>query len=133
MIANHPNLQKGQLTYYEFCSHYHRYAGECEIGAMTESAKSFGLHTVPAHEMTGHTGEHSTQLLGRAILNGIDNLLNQNPMSSFGDRLSEQDVDHLIAYMSLWWTDGERGKHRSQSVVLSTVSNPNEYMAEARS
>jgi len=63
---------------------------------------------VPAQDATGHTWQHPSQLLRQVILNGLQNPLQHYPMPGFAGAVTEEEVDHMIAYMSLWWTDEQR-------------------------
>ena len=107
-IAADPNLQAGQAVYNLRCAHCHGYAGEGQLVSTVPNTEQLGLHTVPPHDATGHTWQHPSQLIARAIVNGIQNPLQHYPMPPFEGVVTEAEIEQLIAYMSLWWTDEQR-------------------------
>lgn len=108
IIAADPNLVVGQRTYNMYCAHCHGYAGEGQLTATVPNTQQLGLHTVPPHDATGHTWQHPSQLIRQVILNGIQNPLNHYQMGAFEGTVTDEQIDPLIAYMSLWWTDEQR-------------------------
>ncbi len=108
IIAADPNLQMGEAAYNLRCAHCHGYAGEGQLASTVPNTQQLGLHTVPPHDATGHTWQHPSHLIRQVILNGIQNPLDHYPMPPFEGLVSDEDVDQLIAYMSLWWTDEQR-------------------------
>lgn len=94
----------GEINYNTYCAHCHGYDGEGQKAETVENTLSLGMKTVPAHDATGHTWEHPDELLIQVILEGIDNPLNQYPMSGWGYVLDEQDALDMIDYMRQWWT-----------------------------
>lgn len=108
VIAANPNLQAGQTIYNLRCAHCHGYAGEGQLLSTVPNTEQLGLHTVPPHDATGHTWQHPSQLIEQVILHGIQNPLDHYPMPPFDAVVTEAEIDQLIAYMSLWWTDEQR-------------------------
>jgi mono/diheme cytochrome c family protein len=108
IIAADPNLAAGERTYNLYCAHCHGYSGEGQLESTVPNTRQLGLHTVPPHDATGHTWEHPSQLLRQVILNGIPNPLNHYQMGAFEGYVTNEQVEQLIAYMSLWWTDEQR-------------------------
>lgn len=108
IIAAEPNLQAGERVYNLRCAHCHGYAGEGQLASTVPNTEQLGLHTVPPHDATGHTWQHPSQLIRQVILNGIENPVNHYQMSAFEGAVTEEEIDRLIAYMSLWWTDEQR-------------------------
>ncbi|MEO0560472.1 MAG: cytochrome c [Chloroflexota bacterium] len=94
----------GEINYNSYCAHCHGYNGEGQHPNTVDNTLSLGMETVPAHDATGHTWEHPDELLVQVILEGIDNPLNQYPMSGWGYVLDEQDALDIIDYMRQWWT-----------------------------
>jgi len=94
----------GETNYNTYCAHCHGYEGEGQLATTVENTLSLGMTTVPPHDATGHTWEHPDELLVQVILEGIDNPLNQYPMSGWGYVLDEQDALDIIDYMRQWWT-----------------------------
>lgn len=108
IIAANPNLQAGQTIYNLRCAHCHGYAGEGQLLSTVPNTQQLGLHTVPPHDATGHSWQHPSQLIEQVILNGIENPLEHYPMPSFAGVVTQEEIDQLIAYMRLWWTDEQR-------------------------
>lgn len=108
IIAANPNLQAGQTTYNLRCAHCHGYAGEGQLLSTVPNTQQLGLHTVPPHDATGHSWQHPSQLIEQVILNGIENPLEHYPMPSFAGVVTQEEIDQLIDYMRLWWTDDQR-------------------------
>lgn len=108
MIAADPNLQAGESVYNLRCAHCHGYAGEGQLASTVPNTEQLGLHTVPPHDATGHTWQHPSQLIRQVILNGIENPVNHYQMSAFEGTVTEEEIEQIIAYMSLWWTDEQR-------------------------
>lgn len=108
IIAADQNLVTGQTVYNLRCAHCHGYAGEGQLLSTVPNTEQLGLHTVPPHDATGHTWQHPSQLIELVVLNGIQNPLEHYPMPPFEGVVTETEIDQLIAYMSLWWTDDQR-------------------------
>lgn len=108
LIASNPDLQTGQAVYELRCAHCHGYSGEGQLAATVANTEQLGMHTVPPHNASGHTWKHSDQLLRQVILNGIENPLDHFAMPPFEGAVSETEIDQLIAYIRLWWTDDQR-------------------------
>lgn len=107
-IAADPNLRAGQTVYNLRCAHCHGNAGAGQIVATIPNTEQLGLHIVPPQDATGHTWRHPSQLLRQVILNGIQNPLDHYPMPPFEGVVTDEEIDQLIAYISLWWTDEQR-------------------------
>jgi len=61
------------------------------------------MRLAPALNGTGHAWHHSPSLMYRYIQHGsIDE---SSPMPSFGDRLGENDIRTIIAYVQSLWPD----------------------------
>ncbi|MDZ4770551.1 MAG: cytochrome c [Chloroflexota bacterium] len=108
MIAADSNLQAAERIYNLRCAHCHGYAGEGQLLSTVPNTQQLGLHTVPPHDATGHTWQHPSQLIRQVLLNGIQNPLNHYPMPPFEGVVTDEEIDQLIAYMALWWTDEQR-------------------------
>lgn len=94
----------GQQNYNAYCAHCHGRNGEGQLESTVANTLQLGMKTVPAHDATGHTWQHPDALLVQVILDGIDNPLNQYPMTGWGHVLDEQDALDIIDYMRQWWT-----------------------------
>ncbi len=61
----------------------------------------------PPHNAEGHTWHHSDCLIIETVLQGTDRP-GYPEMPAFGDRLTEQDVRAILAYIRTWWTEEQR-------------------------
>jgi mono/diheme cytochrome c family protein len=108
LIAADPNLQAGEAAYILRCAHCHGYTGEGQLASSVPNTQQLGMHTVPPHDATGHTWQHPSQLIRQVILNGIQNPLDHFPMPPFEGVVTDAEIEQLIEYLSLWWTDEQR-------------------------
>ncbi len=66
----------------------------------------------PPHNANGHTWDHADQQLTGMILNGITFSLEKQKMPAFKDKLTEEDVKAILAYIKTWWTEEQRSWQR---------------------
>ena len=102
------SLAEGQRQYNIYCAHCHGYLGEGQNPSSRIQTEALGYQTVPPHDETGSTWRHPDQLLHDAIKYGIESPLNLYPMSEYGSRLSDDQIQWVIDYMKGWWTDEQR-------------------------
>jgi mono/diheme cytochrome c family protein len=62
----------------------------------------------PPHNANGHTWHHADQQLIAMTLNGISFSVEEQKMPAFKDKLSEDDVRAILAYIKTWWTEDQR-------------------------
>ena len=62
----------------------------------------------PPHNANGHTWDHADQQIIDMALNGISFSLEAQRMPAFKDKLSEEDVRAVLAYIKTWWTEEQR-------------------------
>ena len=63
-----------------------------------------GVAAAPPHDETGHTWHHPDAQLIDWVLNGKF----PGQMPAFGDRLSREQVEAILAYIKTWWTEEQR-------------------------
>ncbi len=66
----------------------------------------------PPHNANGHTWHHADQQLTDMTLNGISFSLEEQKMPAFRDKLTEDDVKAILAYIKTWWTEEQRKSQR---------------------
>ena len=66
----------------------------------------------PRHNANGHTWHHADQQLIDMTLNGITFSLEDQKMPAFKDKLSQEDVRAILAYIKTWWTEEQRDEQR---------------------
>lgn len=108
LVANNPDLLAGRTAYELRCAHCHGWQGEGQLADTVALSLDLGMHLVPAHDATGHTWRHPDQLLRQVILSGVPNPLMQYPMPAYAGVMTDAEIDQVIAYMRLWWTDVQR-------------------------
>ena len=111
-IAANPMLGIGKEAYNLRCGHCHGFNGEGQLIQTVENTLSLGMSLVPAHDSTGHTWQHPDQLLLRVIKEGISNPLDQFPMEPYAEVMTDDQINAVISYIKLWWTDEQRQHQR---------------------
>ena len=80
------------------------YAAQCQsCHGNREGVGATGI--APLHNETGHTWHHPDTQLREWIMNGK---LGFGQMPAFQDRLSESEVDVILAFIKTLWTDEQR-------------------------
>lgn len=65
----------------------------------------------PRHNAQGHTWHHGDCLLAEIIREGPaprPGATDFPTMPAFGDELSEEDIDAILAFLRTWWTEEQR-------------------------
>ncbi|MFN8530471.1 MAG: cytochrome c [Anaerolineae bacterium] len=107
-----PELAEGETQYNLLCAHCHGYNLEGQLAVTVPQTLNLGMHTVPPHDSTGHTWQHPDQLLIRVIREGIQNPLDQYVMPGFTDGVSDAQVNAILRYIKLSWTEAQREHNR---------------------
>lgn len=87
------SLERGAELYVATCQRCHG-----------DQAGAGGIAEAPPHHAGGHTWHHPDAQL-------IDWILKGKPftaMPGFGDELSRQDAEAILAYIKTWWTAQQR-------------------------
>ncbi len=105
---NSDTLARGAQVYAANCASCHGARGEGGNPAAPLERDTNGLRPAPPHDSTGHTWHHPDALLKEIITNGSSYPDFQSPMPAWGDKLSEAEIDAVIAYIKTWWTDEQR-------------------------
>ena len=90
-------IERGEALYQESCS-------KCHGGATGGSLKDFP----PPHNSNGHTWHHPDQQLIEMVLNGITFSVEDQKMPAFREKLTEDDIRAVLAYIKTWWTEEQR-------------------------
>lgn len=83
---------------------YAQNCATCHGGATGGTLKAIP----PPHNANGHTWHHPDQQLKEMVLDGITFSLEEQKMPAFKDRLSEADVEAILAYIRTWWTSEQK-------------------------
>lgn len=70
-----------------------------------------GTYPAPPHDSSGHTWHHSDRVLIDIIRDGSD--LPQSRMPAFGERLTDEDIGAILAFIKSSWGPQEE-KYQSQ-------------------
>ena len=100
-------VEAGRQVYAENCAACHGADGE---GANPDNPREpgpNGLYGAPPHNDTGHTWHHSDPLLTAVIRNG-STTPGFETMPAFGDKLSDDEIAAVIAFIKTLWTDEQR-------------------------
>ncbi len=93
----HPLIERGAVLYQANCQ-------SCHGGATGGK----GTDIPPPHNANGHTWHHPDQQLTEIILDGFSFSVGPQKMPAFKDKLSEEDVKAVLAYIKTWWTPEQR-------------------------
>ncbi len=80
-----------------------------------------GRYPAPPHDASGHTWHHSDADLIAYITLGGEAALAQmgvrfdSAMPAFGDALSQQDIEDILAYIKSRWSESERAVQSERS------------------
>jgi len=62
----------------------------------------------PRHNAEGHTWHHADCELKRIVLEGMPQREGYPEMPAFGERLSEEEIEAILAYIKTWWEPDQR-------------------------
>lgn len=91
--ADRPAIERGAALYQAHCQACH---GDRDGRG--------GRPGVPPHSSSGHTWHHPDAQLEDWILEGRS----RGAMPAFGDRLTETEVEAILAFIKTWWTAEQR-------------------------
>ena len=76
-----------------------------------------GRLPAPPHNASGHTWHHSDDVLFRVVKEGLGAIAPgyESDMPTFGDVLSDAEIEAILTYIKSSWPEREREYQRSQS------------------
>lgn len=86
------------------------YAATCQT-CHADEVGAGGIPEAPPHNADGHTWHHPDAQLVDWILNGKP----FTAMPGFGEELSREDAEAVLAYIKTWWTDDQRAEQADVS------------------
>ncbi|MCI0709778.1 MAG: cytochrome c [Chloroflexi bacterium] len=98
-------LAQGETVYVEHCAKCHGISGEGQNPDNPLAKDETGRYPAPPHNETGHTWHHDDDLLVRIIKEGGMGDENFYEMPAFGDQLTEEEINAVLAYIKSLWTD----------------------------
>ncbi len=99
-------LARGSAVYARECASCHGAYGEGQPNWAVPLAD--GSLPAPPHDNTGHTWHHSDAELTRIIAEGGLWYSATSKMPAFGDKLSGDEVQAVLAHIKTWWGPRER-------------------------
>jgi len=90
-------LERGEVLYDMHCAQCH---GGATGGDITDIP--------PRHNAEGHTWHHADCELERIVLEGMPQREGFPEMPAFGDQLSEEEVEAILAHIKTWWEPDQR-------------------------
>jgi mono/diheme cytochrome c family protein len=98
----------GREAYVANCAACHGANGEGEApDAKTRNAQ--GYYPAPPHDGTGHTWHHPDSQLRQIVRDGVPEIPDFfAAMPAFGDKLSEEEREAVLAYLKTLWTEEQR-------------------------
>lgn len=121
LLAADPRLQAGQAQYNLRCGHCHGFNGEGELEQSAIDTLALGMKIVPPHDATGHTWMHPEQLLVALIQQGAPNPLYRFPMAAYGEVMTAEEIEQVLAYIQLWWTDAQREHYAAVTAARAEI------------
>jgi mono/diheme cytochrome c family protein len=106
------DIAEGRALYAEYCASCH--GADLEGEPDWQTPRPDGRLPAPPHDETGHTWHHPDSVLFRYTkLGGAETLAQQgvdfdSAMPGFGDRLSDQQVWDILAYIKSTWPERAR-------------------------
>lgn len=97
-------VAQGQELYNQYCAACHGISGEGQPDWKTPNED--GSFKPPPHDATGHTWHHADDLLIELVTKGSD--FPQSQMPTFGEQLSDEEVQAILEYLKSWWGPEER-------------------------
>ncbi len=88
------------------------YVANCQV-CHGDSNGTGGTGKAPPHNKAGHTWHHPDAQLREWVLNGKLGFGSPG-MPALGDKLTEPEVDGVLAYIKAWWNEEQR---RSQADI----------------
>ena len=104
----------GQQVYAQNCAACHGPNGEGQFPDNPRARDANGRYGAPPHDDNGHTWHHDDDLLYQIVREGgMGNPEDFNPMPSFGDQLSDGEIEAVIFYIKTFWTEEQRQNQQS--------------------
>ena len=108
----------GRQVYVANCAACHGPNGEGEDPNAT-APNAQGFYPAPPHDDTGHTWHHPDSQLRHIVREGMPEVPGFfAAMPAFGDRLSDEDIEAVLAYIKTLWSE----EHRQLQAEVSAQS-----------
>ena len=101
-------VAEGREVYTTYCAECHGIDGEGEYPDAPLEPGPDGLIGAPPHNDSGHTWHHPDDLLIQQIREGR-NYPGFKPMPGFGATLTDSEIEAVLAFIKMMWTEEQRG------------------------
>lgn len=106
-------INKGQEIYLANCAACHGANGEGQNPQAPLQRDETGRFPAPPHNENGHTWHHDDDLLIQIIKEGgMGDEKNFHEMPAFGDKLNDEDINAVLAFIKTLWSDEQRESQR---------------------
>lgn len=103
----------GQQIYETHCAACHGIAGVGQVPEAPMQRDATGRYPAPPHNDKGHTWHHDDDLLFQIVSEGgMGDPANFYEMPAFGDKLTADDINNVLAYIKTLWTEEQRAQQR---------------------
>ena len=121
-----PNPEKvaaGQAIYDARCAACHGPQGVGQNPEDPRAKDDQGRFLAPPHNQNGHTFHHDDDLLISIIKNGgMGDPKTFTEMPAFGESLTEQEINQVLAYIKTLWTDEQRAAQEQATKAVRSGS-----------
>lgn len=114
-----PDIEGGRAVYVAKCATCH--GANLEGQPNWQSPNEDSTYPAPPHDETGHTWHHGDTMLldyirrgGQAVLDDMGVAFSSG-MPGFGDKLTEDDIEAVLAYIQSTWPDRIRADQAERS------------------
>lgn len=118
---NSPDLEQGRAIYEANCASCH--GANLEGQPDWQTANADGTYPAPPHDASGHTWHHGDIMLrdyikrgGQAVLDDMGVAFTSG-MPAFGDRLTDADIETVLAYIKSTWPDAIGAQQAERSAT----------------
>lgn len=108
-LADNTTLEIGNSIYEIHCASCHGFNGEGQFPDAPMQADNTGRIGAPPHNESGHSWHHADELLFEIIHDGghaSSDMFYEMPI--FGETLSDDEINAVLAYIKTMWTDEQR-------------------------
>ena len=106
-------LEQGQTIYTQICAACHGIDGQGQFPEAPLEPDSTGRFGAPPHNETGHSWHHSDVSLIRYVTEGgFSDPTRYYTMPPFGEALTDEQIQVVLAYIKTMWTDEQRAMQR---------------------
>jgi len=123
-LADADTLALGEQVYDAECASCHGADGEGQFPDAPMQPDETGRIGAPPHDGTGHTWHHDDDLLIRYVIEGGQAPPDQfYPMPGFEEKLSDEEITAVIAYIKTMWSPQQRMVQAERTLMSRAANN----------